>query len=102
MGSVSARARVLGLLWAILSSRAQAQEAEAPAAEGAALSQPAGELGANSGEIKRAFAALEQRLGRARYSEALAAVGVTDPLKLGGLERIRTFYRELSALAEVA
>jgi ERF superfamily protein len=74
------------------------QPAEAPAA---AAEAPV--LGVKSGEILKAFKELEARLGRARYSEELATAGVSGPLKLGSIERIREFYGRLHRIArEVA
>ena len=71
----------------------------------AAASEPAPEaplLSSKRSEINRAFADLSNRIGRARYFEELARAGVDTPIRLGSIERIREFYRQLWNIAEVA
>jgi hypothetical protein len=78
---------------------------ELRAAEAANNPKPSAEApeltGTKSGEIKQAFQVLRERIGEVRYLEELHLAGVTDPLQLRSLDKVRGFYRRLGQIAQL-
>jgi hypothetical protein len=78
---------------------------ELRAAEAANNPKPSAEAseltGTKSGEIKQAFQVLRERIGEVRYLEELHLAGVTDPLQLRSLDKVRAFYRRLGQIAQL-
>ena len=52
-----------------------------------------------AGEIRRAFAALRERIGELRYLEVLERHGVRTPDQFRSTDKARACYRELAACA---
>jgi hypothetical protein len=81
-----------------------APPAAAPAPPAPVMQSPVPMMGSKSGEIKRAFAGVRERLGEVRYNAELAAAGVGDPLRLRSLVEARALFKRLwnAAASEVA